>query len=159
MFESLYRLAERAQKLQPNAAFVAIVGEKTVQEYILDLNRFEQLFKESQDIEGEDLGRYSRVTENLNARNSFTYKGVTRRKTRGDNYFLFDSGRFFESFGLKVNNDGFSIVANEITDDGTNIILAFGNVIGLTNESKANLAVFTKPFLVEYAKRYLLGNA
>lgn len=157
MFDRLFRIARNAQKLSPKAAFVRIVGQKEVQEYILDLNRFEQIFKESTDIDGDKLGKYSAFTDAMNSRNSFTYKGKTRRKTRGDNYFLFDSGSFFESFGIKVNSDGFSIVANEITDDGTNIILAFGNVIGLTNESKNNLAQNIKPHLVEYAKRHLLG--
>lgn len=157
MFESLFEVTERVKKLDSANILVEVVrSEDDVQRFILELNKFDQIFSESINIEGDKLGTYSRYTENLNARTSFTYNGMTRRKTRGDNYFLFDSGRFFDSFRVKVNKDGFSIQANEIAEDGTNIILAFGDVIGLTDESKEKLSEYLKPYIIEVVRRTLL---
>lgn len=156
MFDRLKSIAKKATEISPNSIVVEVVKDTNVQRYILDLNRVDQLFLEGSDVEGVALGKYSLYTELINERNSFTYGGVTKRKTRGEHYFLFDSGDFFKTFKVKIKSDGFAIFANEILPDGTNIFLKFGDVIGLTDENKTVLARYILPNIREVVRRNLL---
>lgn len=155
MFDRLFRIARNAQKLSPNAAFVRIVGKKEVQEYILDLNRNQLLH--GLDENGnllpryvddpffktrEAAERYADWKDRINPNNE-TPSGIMNFYINGH----FHQSLYFEGHSIKTDS--------KIPDDAKERLRI--NIIGLTNESKNNLAQNIKPYLVEYAKRQLLG--
>jgi len=131
--------------------------EKEVQQVILNLNRIEQLFKKGIDSEGDVIGVYSVTTELLSEGESFSFKGNTKRKRAGDPIILFDGGDFYASFKIIVDNDGFTIEANEITDDGTSLTQRFGDdILGLTENSINELVEIITPFIIEAIRAQIL---
>jgi hypothetical protein len=123
-----------------------IFQKKEVQDYIIKLNSFEQLFLKGIDIQGREVGKYSINTERfldslpIN-RSVFSFYGVTKRKNAGDNFFFYDTGEFFKDMKVKLENDGFIISSD--TDTADKLEEKYGNrLIGLTNESKKKLGQF-----------------
>jgi hypothetical protein len=155
MFERLKRLCDNVLKLDQNKIFMQIMQDDKVIEFTLDLNRFEQLFLNSVDSEGVELPKYSRLSEDLSINESYTFKGVTRRKTRGDAMFLLDTGEFYDSFNLVANDKGFAIRANTIKDNKD--LQIYGDIIGLTEDSKNELSKKIIPNIIQEVKRRILG--
>jgi hypothetical protein len=154
VFERLYKTTENVKKLNEGKIFVSVMREDKMREFALDLNRFEQLFLNSVDKEGVELPKYSRFTEDVTINKSFTYKGKTRRKTRGDSMFLYDEGDFFKTFNLKVNEDGFSIYAN--TDKDGKDLRVYGDIIGLNYDSIKKLVNELIPKIIQETRRQIL---
>ena len=150
MFEAIRDLTEKVKQLDEGKLTNIYISDNTIKEFILDLNRVEQLFKEGIQSDGSPLtssnstpGYYSSFTEQLNAGITFTYKGESKQKIFGEPYFLYNEGKFFSTFVLIPLKDGFEIQANPQRDN-TNILDEFGqNVIGLTDES---LQIFIDAF-------------
>ena len=113
--------------------------KKELKEFILDLNRSDQLFEKREDSRGVNLGSiaggYSDYTELINQGKSFTYKGVTNVKKSGEDPFLFDTGDFYKSFFISYNSGLLTIDANPFKDD-TNLFNEYGvDILGLQEEN------------------------
>lgn len=168
MFERFNRLIDNINNLDEQILFVRIIGEVSVQEFIIDLNRFDQLFKESQTADGGFVkGTYSsetgRVTS-LEQSPSIMYRNsqgetFSRVKEEGDPYFLLDEGAFYNSFDIEVSGNDFVIVADTIKKDKnkTTDLKNFGQILGLTDESKQKLIQEILPFIVGQVKNLLLS--
>jgi len=154
MFSRLYEVINNAQRLDEGEIFVRIMQQNDVAEFTLDLNRFEQLFVNSIDKEGVELPNYSRFSEDISFDKMFTYKGKSRRKTRGDNMFLFDEGDFYASFRLSATQDEIVIYAETKKEDRD--LLMYGDIIGLTENSKNELVNKIRPLVLEETRRRLL---
>lgn len=138
---NMIAILKRLKKLDKQKIFLAVVKSPEVQEFILNLNRVEQLFKEGKDAEGDIIGHYSRTTEQLSEGRTFTFNGITKQKKAGDPIFLYDQGDFYDSFTVRIDRTGVIIIANETTKDGTSLTASFGDsIIGLSVESLEKLA-------------------
>ena len=129
-----------------NRIFVQFLRGKEVQNFIIDLNREDQLFEKGINSLGELVGRYSLTTEALS--------GPLSDKKAGDPYNFKDTGEFFRSFTVIVSNKGFRIRANTDKPEGEEVV-GSPEIIGLTNESLEKLAERFAPFLIQKSFEYL----
>ena len=161
MFEDLKRLADGVLSLNANLIIQQIILDNNFQEYILDLNRRDQLF-EGINALGVELDVYSDATETqleADRANRFNYKGKSKKKIAGEPAFLFDTGEFYDSFTLKVEMDALIFDADPIKDDGTNLFDEFGSdILGLTPENTQKLVILLSekivPFIQETISRF-----
>jgi hypothetical protein len=141
-------------QLNETQLFVKVVSDKEIQEFILDLNRLEQLFKSGIDSEGNNLAGYSYMTEMVNRGNSFTYKSVSNRKLAGDSAFLFDSGDFYKTFEVIVNKNGSFIIEADDQKGEDYLTDRYGlAILGLTDENKTELSKKMLPILKELVRK------
>ncbi len=136
-----------------------VLDTHTSKEYILFLNRIEQIFNEGIDIEGNIIGVYARSTEIIQGRESFKYgNSKTKRKTAGEPYFLIDSGQLFDSFDVNVKDNEFTISARTVKAS-KDLTSKFGEFVGLTNESELKLISYLVPELQKELLKFLLDES
>lgn len=137
---AIFKLCDNVINIDVQNIVVNLFFNDEIRKYTLDLNKLDQLFLRGEDSKGEAIGEYSGYTENIYKGFLSTYEGFSKAKTAGENYTLYDTGKFYKSFDVIVYKDGFSIEADTIKDDGTDLARKFGNaILGLDNESKGKL--------------------
>jgi hypothetical protein len=146
----LFDLANNAKQLDEKLFFVYCVEKE--KEFILDLNRISQLLEQGENIEGSVIGYYSANTEQIANGQSFSFKGRTTKKIKGTHYTLLDTSYFYHSFRIRFSGDGFKIIADD-DKDGKHLQDLFPNILGLSHESKTELAEKIKPFFIELARK------
>lgn len=124
-----------------------------VQDFIIKLNRTNQIFVDGETVDGYNIGVYSAFTEARNQGRTFTVDGLSKTKRQGTNMFLLDEGDFFRSFRVIVNNDGFQIYADDKSKYDEPLEKRFGKLIGLSEESKSKLREFILPILIQRVRR------
>ena len=112
-----------------------ILRDEGFQRFIIELNTkgqpTSQLFEEGIDALGVSLGQYAPTTIEGTA----NFEGKKEKGQRFDHITLSDTGKFYKSFAIKVQNGGFLIVADPNRGD-TNLFDDFGkNVVGLTDNN------------------------
>lgn len=149
MFNSLIKLCDNVKNLTSEKILIQILVDKNIQNFIIDLNRIDQLFNYGTDANGEFLGYYSEATELIN-------RGLGNNKTTADHITLKDTGDFYKSFFVRIYIDGFTIVANSIKDE-TDLTLVYGkDIIGLSDNSKHELYKEIKPSIISFVKKEIL---
>lgn len=142
----LLQITRNAQKIQESKILVEIYLESDVQQFILDLNRYAQLFNEGINIKDEPIGYYSQRTEEITG----------GRKKAGTPYTLKDTGDFYSTFGIKLNVEGdVWIVANTIKDDN-DLLNIDKDILGLTVNSTNELIEKITPLFIQGTKEQLL---
>lgn len=134
MGEKIKMIADGRRKWNQRFLWKEIFKDRTLHTYILDLITEEQLFKKGIDEDGDVIGEYSEMTQQISG----------GEKMAGTHYTLKDTGAFFDSFTLDVYPDYFEINANPIKTDAkgkkTNLFFEYGEgIIGLTQESLEEL--------------------
>jgi hypothetical protein len=156
MFEQLKNLANNVINLQANALSVSVFAIPEIKQFILRLNRFEQLYSEGVDANDKIIGTYSYTTALYSGEETYIYNGVPSTKKFGEPYTLYSTGEFYASFSVRILADGFTIVANTDKVDGD--ILRFGEILGLTTNSKNELAQKMLPFLQSAIREAILNE-
>lgn len=129
--ESLFRTLDRIINLDQDLIIGNILRDEEFQRFIIDLNTEEQLFEKGIDSLGASLGEYADATIEGTA----NFKGKLEKGQPIDHITLKDTGDFYKSFAIKVQNGGFLIVADGQKDD-TNLLSEFGKeIVGLTDEN------------------------
>jgi hypothetical protein len=150
--ERLIKSVRAAITLDEDAMFNAVLTDKGLQEWILNLNK-SQLFR-GEDSLGVKLeqtgGGYSIVTEILNRGRTFTYNGQGQMKLEGNSPFLLDSGDYYNSYNLKLG-DGFFVIDSDPQKKDNNLEDKYGNNLeGLQDENLQMLIdVIRKKFIQE----------
>ena len=163
MFKSLKRVAKNATNLKTKVLFQIIFKDNDVQNFILDLNVFEQLFKEGELSDGGLLPTYSTFSAQVNQGGVFRFtnsqgQSFSRTKTQNDPIFLLESGEFYKSFKVKVLDDGFVIQADALKDDGTDLVERYGKeILGLTKESKNEIVQKILPMVIKETRKAIRG--
>lgn len=133
--DKLIELAKKASKLNVHELLNHVLSDPQIQEEIIDLNKINQLFEKGLNADGEIIGLYSATTERLSG----------GEKRAGTPYTLKDTGQFYESFKIYLEDTEFFIAANPIKGND-NLFEKYGeNILGLTIESKEIL----KPSILE----------
>jgi hypothetical protein len=127
-FERVYRILNNALRLDENLIIGEILSDKNFQQFIINLNTEEQLFKEginALNVSLESIGEgYS----------EFTIQEKSRKGQPTDRVTLKDTEKFYKSWKVLVKDGGFELTADPIKD-GKNILERWGqDVIGLTPE-------------------------
>ena len=139
MFEHLNNILNKAIKLDENAIWFRVMDRETQWE-IIRLNTHDQLFDEGIKSDGTSLPEYSPTSVNVYGKPS----GHIRLK---------DTGKFYQSFLVKVNATGFDIVADTLKDD-TDLAERYGiDILGLTEENEAVLARMLRDKYIEEIER------
>jgi len=160
--EVLIQMLERVKRLDANKVIYSILNNRELQEWILDLNRKDQLFEKSINSLGVSLaeigGGYAPMTEMLAGGLSYEYKGSVKFKFTGGAPFLYESGDFYASFVFRLQKDGFEIDANPVKED-TNLFVEWGqDILGLTSESMEKLVNLLIPVVQQKILRYIADN-
>ena len=94
----LSEVINNVKKLDIDQIMLEIYADKDLQEFILDLNKKDQLFDQSIDSEGKKLtpgySPFTQVLLDSERHNLFRFKGSTKKKKSGEAPFLFDTGEF-----------------------------------------------------------------
>ncbi len=142
--DALINLLERFTALDIDTITSGIYKKDVVQKFIIELNTEKQI-REGLNAEGDILGFYR----------SFSY-AVSKQRISGNKapfgqVDLYVSGRFFRTFRIIPRTGGFDIEANTSLY-GDDFELIYGNVKGLTDESKGLLAIY----LVDFIKKAII---
>lgn len=156
---TLIKLGEKHKQLNIVNILFEILQEKNTQEFILDLNRKDQLFDKGINSEGQTLesigGGYSPVTEIINQNKVFSYKGSSKKKIAGESPFLFDTEDFYKSFKVFVTKSEIRIDADP-NKDGINLFFEWGEeIVGLTEGSIDKLRQYVLPLIQQKVLRIL----
>ena len=127
--KKIQMISDGRRKWNQRFVWREIFKDETLHTFILDLITEEQLFKKGVDEDGDVIGYYSEMTQQINP-----------EKVAGSHYTLKDTGDFFDSFTLRVFPTYFEIDANPIktNDKGEkeNLFFKYGEgILGLTDES------------------------
>lgn len=99
-----------------------IMRDERLKSYIIELNQ-EQLYEQGADSKGNPLEPYSRLTMQIKRRKGQRYDRTT----------LKDTGKFYKSFRIIVESDGFVITANGQKGD-QNLFDRYGiDILGLND--------------------------
>jgi len=134
-----------------------VFSASDVQEFIIKLNRTNQIFIDGETVDGYNIGVYSALTASLNQGRVFTLDGVSKTKRAGGNMFLLDEGDFFRSFKVIVKNDGFEIYADDKSKYDQPLEKRFGKLVGLSEDSKSQLREFIRPYIIKKLRKKAFG--
>jgi hypothetical protein len=137
----LGNVLNRYRNLRETYLWRKVFDDAKFREWVLDLIRQDQLFKQGVDGDGDVIGYYSEYTEMLNP-----------EKVAGTHFTLFDSGEFYKSFILYIYENYIEVDANpiKINEEGEkeNLFWKYGeNIIALTEESLDKLR---QEFLIRF---------
>jgi hypothetical protein len=137
----LGNVLNRYRNLRETYLWRKVFDDAKFREWVLDLIRQDQLFKQGIDGDGDVIGYYSEYTEMLNP-----------EKIAGTHFTLFDSGEFYKSFILYIYENYIEVDANpiKINEKGEkeNLFWKYGeNIIALTEESLDKLR---QEFLIRF---------
>jgi hypothetical protein len=164
MFGRFQRLIDNIDRLDKNVIFLDIISRDNVQKFIIDLNRFDQIFDAGVDAEGNPLPEYSPSTAFFSSDDVFTatnFNGETlsQQKEAGESWFLFASGKLYNSFVVNVDGGGFTIDNTGTVKVGkdTSVDYKLFDILGLTDESKTELTEKILPMVVQEVRKLLLS--
>lgn len=129
--EGLLRFFDRMIDIDIDLIISNILKDEEFQRFIIDLNTEGQLFEKGIDALGASLGDYTIAT----IEGTVNFEGKKDKGQRFDHITLKDTGDFYKSFAIKVQNGGFLIVADGRKED-TDLLTEFGKeILGLTDEN------------------------
>lgn len=154
MFGPLVKMLNNIKKLDENQLCVKVFILPEIKQFIVKLNLVDQLYTEGVDVNDRVIGTYSYLTAIKNGEEHFIYNGLVSVKKPGEPYTLYDTGEFYQSFSVKVDKTGFTIEADTVKPDKD--LLDYGDIIGLTNDSKEKLSKKMLPFLQKVLREEIL---
>jgi hypothetical protein len=146
----------RLKSLNQGQMFFNAVSDKRVQDFILFLVQYGQLFSRGINEFEEIIGRYSLLTEEINP-----------EKVAGTPYTFKDTGQFFNSMFVTPNTESFIIdgdgvkvsktrQGDSIIEKVTNLFELHGDsIIGLTEDSKEQLGRMLADKFIEDVRKIL----
>jgi hypothetical protein len=155
MFEALKDLVKNIKKVNADTLSLSVFVLPEIKVFIIRLNRVDQIYKEGLDANDKIIGTYSWTTAMFNGENQYVFEGIVSVKKFGEPYTLFDTGSFFESFNVVYKKDGFIITADTEKEDKD--LMDYGEILGLTADSKNELSKKMLPFLQESLRKHLLS--
>jgi len=136
-------LCKNAKLLNDKSAWIYSMDIK-IQDEIIYLIQYKQLFKEGVDGTGQVIGYYKPFTEQLNP-----------LKKAGSHYTLLDTGDFYKSMFVEVMEDSFIVKANG-KKGNKDLLVKYGDeIIGLTDENKDILSELLLEKYINYVKEIL----
>ena len=145
-------LGQQKTRLTGLNIWIEIVDHEEVKNFIINLITEDQLFDKGIDGTGAPL-------EASDGRTAYSPRTVQIKSTKGgksgkvSNITLYDTGDYYESHEVKVDNTSFTVDANPIKGDGTNLFEVWGDeIIELTDENMDLLIDFLLEKTVTYTR-------
>lgn len=146
-FTRIDLMLNRAKKLSDNSAWIFSV-DREVQNEIIRINTEEQLYEEGVDSLGRSLGDYS----------VFTIQEKRSKGQRYDHVTLKDTGDFYDSFTVRVTNDGWTQDADDSSKYDEPLFEVWGiDVLGITDENMKYIKEMIIDNYIKYVTRELLS--
>lgn len=147
---ALEALANRIKSITVLELLKHLSESKDFTDLIIELNTQKQLFNKGIDSTGKSL-------ESIGGFYSFETVNIKNEKGQPtDRVTLKDSGDFYNSFRVFLNNKGFVITADTIKDTD-NLIDRWGaDILGLTDESLSTLRDKAKQIIIPYVRKKIL---
>jgi hypothetical protein len=140
MFANIHQILDIAIALSEEEAWIYAV-DVNIQRKIIEMNTEDQLFNKGIDSLGKALGDYT----------PFSVRMKQEKGQRYDHITLKDTGAFYESFQIRVDNNGLTIIADDTSLYDAPLTDRFGlDVLGLTDENKKLLAEYLKVNYYEF---------
>jgi hypothetical protein len=142
---------KRVLRLKENEALFSIGSEKEIQDQIVELNTYGQLFK-GVDSEGKEL------VNSENKRTTYTpfsqrLKAIRFPAGFPTHYTLLDSGAYYDSFKVKATKKGYIEINSQPKKKDGDLFQKFGAEIeGLNDKSLSLLQEDVLVFLLAYTK-------
>lgn len=127
--EAIFKVIENIKKLDAGVELAKFMSNSTAQVYVLNLNRWEQLYGRGVDANGVPLGYYREKTKSL--KNDPNLSHITLRET----------GEFYNTFKIFVGHNFIEIDANTAKPNG-DLAEIHGEIIGLDDDSKEALGEY-----------------
>ncbi len=154
MFERLTKLIHNVKTVTANELSVSAFVVPEIKRFIIRLNLVDQLYTQGIDINDKIIGTYSYLTAVKAGEEHYIYNGLVSVKAYKEPYTLYETGEFYDSFKVIVDQDGFVIEANTTKPDKD--LLDYGPILGLTADSKHELTKKMLPLLHKSLREYLL---
>jgi len=137
-------LIKRVLRLNDNEALFFITDLSIVQDFIIDLNTHEQLFKKGIGSTGLELPTYSQVSQDLFGKPDRAFT-------------LNDTGDFYNTFEVIPTKKGYFLIIADGQKEDENILKKYSEfeVVGLTEDSQDKLATFMGQFVNDYIRETL----
>jgi hypothetical protein len=147
MVKDVLLIAERLASIDVESVLISILNEQKTQDFITDLNTQVQLYGQGINYEGKKLasigGGYKPSTIKIKARKGQPTNRVT----------LYDTGEFYDSFDVKVDNNANYTITADPDKNGVSLYDRWGDkVAGLTKENEAKVLEYLEN---EFYKRVL----
>lgn len=155
MFGPVKDMIARLKKVSANTLSVSVFIQPEIKTLILRLNRVDQLYSKGVTADDQIIGVYSFLTGTITRDQTYTYQGIQSTKKYGERFTLYDTGEFYESFRVVVTKTGFIITADAQKPDKD--LMEYGELLGLTPESRDELSEKMLPLLRESLRKTLLG--
>lgn len=149
-FKLLYN---NIRKFNVNNALYEVFNNANVKQLIINLNREKQLYVEGVGLDGQIVGTYSFFTQVLSE--GISGKGFPKRA--GSPFNFYNTGEMYQSFRVIVDKEGFTIDADAEKLVDSDIIENENQILGLTNESKIELAKEVIPLIAAEIRKGLLA--
>ncbi len=156
MFERLTDLIHNVKKISANELSLSVFVIPEIKQFIIRLNLVDQLYTQGIDVNDKIIGTYSYMTALMAGEEHYIYNGLVSVKKKGEPYTLYDSGEFYDSFKVVIKKGGFVIEANTVKPDKD--LMDYGEILGLTEESKYELSQKMLPLLRKSLRQYLLAE-
>lgn len=144
---TLIRLGNKHKKLKVNNILFKILKLHKTQQFILNLNKQDQLFNKGINSENVSLESIGGSYSDNTIYGTNQYPGKLELGLPIDRITLFNTGGFYYSFKLFFTSNEFKIEANP-DKDGLNLFTEWGKeVLGLTEDSINKLKVYVLPLI------------
>ena len=150
--EVLIKASQKFAALDEAKLFRAILSNDDLVTKILDLNRLGQLYDKGITAEGKPLKDMGNpFTESGYSHLTIAIKEAKGQKT--SNITLNDTGEFYASFYLIIDDEEFYISAEPDKGD-TNLFEEWGeDIMGLTEESRAEMLTIIRPLVADIVRQ------
>ena len=141
MLEGVIKILDNAIALNYDLAFKFAINT-TIKNKIIELNTIEQLYNDGIDSEGNILFPFY---------SDFTIETKIFKNERFDHVTLKDTGDFYNSFSVIVNDGEIIIEADDSSKYDKPLTSVYGkDIIGLTDESLDIIIDMIRPRIIEY---------
>jgi hypothetical protein len=149
----LKKIVNNISNLSVNSLAQKTFKENGITKLIINLNRENQLFAEGVGVDGDVIATYSPASELLSQ--GISGKGFPKRA--GEPFNFYSTGEMYNSFSVRIENDGFTINADttDLISDSKKI-KSDKQILGLTNESKIELVKEIIPLFIKQIRTEIL---
>lgn len=150
---SFKRLYNNFRNFNVNNVLYEVFNKANIKQIIINLNRERQLYVQGVGVNGEIVGTYSYFTQVLSE--GISGKGFPKRA--GSPFNFYNTGEMYQSFVVIVDKEGFTIDADAEKLVDSEIIDNEKEILGLTDESKMELAKEVIPLFAEEIRKAILA--
>lgn len=152
MFEPLKRLVKNVRSLDSANILKQSLDNSQIQHDIISLNTEKQLYEQGVFADGKPTGEYAISTIYGTSR----FEGKIQKGQPYDHITFKDTGAMYASETVTLTNDGF-VLSMDTVKNGVDLEEREGKIVGLTDESLAEVRDWVKPIFIDKTLQKILS--